>query len=339
MPDRRSCLVIAEAGVNHNGRLDIALRLCDAAKKMGADVIKFQTWKTERLITQGVAQADYQMKNTGIEESQFDMLKRLELSYDNFREIKRHCDTIGLQFASTADEEESLDFLVSLGIPFIKVGSGDIGNISFLRRIGSKGLPVILSTGISTLEDIDISVHALREGGAMDITLLHCTTSYPCAYEDVNLKAMVSLKNAFYLPVGYSDHTMGQEVSIAAAALGATVIEKHFTLDRHMDGPDHVASIEPNEFAELVKAVRRVETCLGTGIKEPAAVEKLIAPAVTKRIVARMPINKGEIFTEENVCVKRSDNGTAARHWDKVIGERADRRYGVDEGILHNLGK
>lgn len=335
MPDRQSCMVIAEAGVNHNGRLDIALKLCDAAKKMGADVIKFQTWKTERLITRGVAQAGYQVENTGVEESQFDMLKRLELPYDSFRAIKKYCDTIGLQFASTADEEESLDFLVSLGVPFIKVGSGDIGNISFLRHIGSKGLPVILSTGMSTLGDIDISVHALREGGASDITLLHCTTSYPCAYEDVNLKAMASLRETFHLPVGYSDHTMGQEVSIAATALGAAVIEKHFTLDRRMDGPDHVASIEPDEFAELVKAVRRVETCLGTGIKEPTAVEKLIAPAVTKRIVARRQISKGEVFTEENICVKRSDSGAAARHWDKVIGERAGRRYDVDEGILH----
>ncbi len=327
------CLIIAEAGVNHNGRLDLALKLCDAAKEAGADVVKFQTWKTENLLTGNVEQAEYQTQNTGKRESQFDMLKKLELSYEDFREIKRHCDAIGILFASTADEPESLDFLIDLGIPFIKVGSGDIGNVSFLRYMGSKGLPVLLSTGMSTLEDVSVSVDALREGGATDITLLHCTTNYPCPYADVNLKAMLTLRDTFRLPVGYSDHTVGREVAVCAAALGAAVLEKHFTLDCHMDGPDHAASTEPCDFAALVQAVRTAEACMGTGIKEPTAAEKRIVEVVTKRVVAKRPISQGETFHEENVCVKRNDTGALARDWDRVIGKRAARDYRPDEGI------
>lgn len=237
------CLIIAEAGVNHNGELDLALKLCDAAKEAGADVVKFQTWKTEKIITQNVSQAEYQVTNTGIEETQYEMLKKLELSYDDFRKIKKHCDEIGILFSSTADEEESLDFLIELGIPFIKIGSGDIGNIPYLRYIGRKKMPIILSTGMSSLADVDSSINALREGGATDISILHCTTNYPCPYEDVNLRAMLTLQDAFHLPVGYSDHTMGKDVAISAVTLGASIIEKHFTLDCHMEGPDHAASV------------------------------------------------------------------------------------------------
>lgn len=330
---RENCLVIAEAGVNHNGELDLALKLCDAAKEAGADVVKFQTWKTENLITQNVAQAEYQTTNTGVEESQFDMLKKLELSYEDFRIIKKHCDEIGIIFASTADEPESLDFLIDLGIPFIKVGSGDICNISFLRYMGSKGLPVILSTGMSTLEEVGLSIKALQEGGAKDITILHCTTNYPCPYEDVNLKAMLTLKETFGFPIGYSDHTVGSDVTVSAVALGAKVIEKHFTLGCQMDGPDHAASTAPKEFAELVESIRRVENCLGTGIKEPTIAEKQISKVVTKRIVAKKEIEQGELFTEENICVKRNDAGVLARHWDAVLGKCANRKYIYDEGI------
>lgn len=331
---KNQCLIIAEAGVNHNGKLDLALQLCDKAKKCGADVVKFQTWKTEKIITHNVAQADYQKTNTGIKESQFDMLKKLELSYGDFRKIKEHCDEIGITFASTADEEESLDFLIELGMPFIKVGSGDIGNISFLRYIGSKHLPVILSTGMSSLVDVDISLNALLEGGAGDITVLHCTTNYPCSYEDVNLKAMLTLKETFHLPVGYSDHTMGKEVAIAAVALGATVIEKHFTLDCNMEGPDHAASIEPKEFTELVKAIRNAELYLGDGIKKPTEVEKEISKVVTKRIVASKAIRIGDVFSKDNICVKRNDIGTEAAHWDEVIGKISEREYQENDGIL-----
>lgn len=327
------CLIIAEAGVNHNGDVETALKLCDAAKEAGADVVKFQTWKTENLLTRNVEQAEYQTQNTGKQESQFDMLKRLELSYGDFRKIKHHCDDIGILFSSTADEPESLDFLVELGIPFIKVGSGDIGNVSFLRYMGSKGLPVILSTGMSTLADVDISINALKEGGAKDITVLHCTTNYPCPYEDVNLNAMLTLRNAFHLPVGYSDHTVGRDVSVSAVALGATIVEKHFTLDCSMDGPDHAASTNPEDFAALVQAIRTAEVCLGTGIKEPTEAEKRISKVVTKRIVARTAIAKGEVLTEENICVKRNDKGVLARYWDIVVGKNATKEYYVNEGI------
>lgn len=326
-------LIIAEAGVNHNGKLDLALQLCDAAKDAGADVVKFQTWKTENLITRHVEQAEYQVINSGVKESQFDMLKKLELSYEEFKIIKKHCDDIGITFASTADEPESLDFLVELGIPFIKIGSGDIGNISFLRYMGSKHLPIILSTGMSTLGDVDVSINALRTGGAADITILHCTTSYPCPYNQVNLKAMCTLRDAFHLPVGYSDHTIGNEVAVAAVALGARIIEKHFTLSCNMEGPDHAASTEPKAFAELVKAIRNVELCMGTGTKEPTSAEKEISKVVTKRIVAKKNITSGDLFTSDTICVKRNDKGLPAKYWDMILNKRSEKSYEADQGI------
>jgi N-acetylneuraminate synthase/N,N'-diacetyllegionaminate synthase len=325
--------IIAEAGVNHNGDVNTAKQLCLAAKKAGADAVKFQTWITEKIITGDVAQADYQQENTGSDQSQFDMLKALELSYDEFREVKAYCDKIGIMFASTADEQDSLDFLVDLGIPFIKVGSGDIGNISYLRYIGSRGLPIILSTGMSTLADIEISLNALREGGAKEIALLHCTTNYPCPYDSVNLKAMDTLKNAFGLEVGYSDHTTGIEVPVAAVARGAVIIEKHFTLDRNMEGPDHKASMEPEEFRRMTEAVRNIEKALGTGIKQPTIAEKEIAKVVLKKIVAKRTIPKGKIIEEEDICVKRSGTGLPAAAWDILIGTCARRDFRADEGI------
>lgn len=327
------CLIIAEAGVNHNGDLTLALKLCDAAKDAGADVVKFQTWITEKLITRNVKQADYQSTNTGVVESQFDMLKRLELSQADFRAIKKHCDDIGITFASTADEEESLDFLIDLGVPFIKVGSGDIGNVSYLRYIGSKDLPVILSTGMSSLSDVDISVNALRAGGAKDITLLHCTTNYPCPYEEVNLRAMLTLRDAFHMPVGYSDHTVGSEIAVAAVGMGAKVIEKHFTLDRHMAGPDHLASTEPAGFRAMVDMIHHTEIALGTGIKSPTASEEAISEVVTKRIVAVADIRKDDMLTEKNIGIKRSSVGIPASCWDDVIGTLANRDYAPDDGI------
>ena len=325
--------IIAEAGVNHNGDVEIAKKLCMAAKDAGADVVKFQTWITEKIITQNVEQAEYQKENTGRDESQYEMLKALELSYDEFREVKAYCDEIGILFASTADEEDSLDFLVELGIPFIKVGSGDVGNISYLRYIGSKKLPVILSTGMSTLADVEISLQALRDGGATDITLLHCTTNYPCPYDAVNLKAMDTLKHAFGLPVGYSDHTEGMEVSVAAASIGAGVIEKHFTLDRNMEGPDHKTSMEPKAFKEMVEAIRHIETALGNGLKQPTKVEQQISKVVLKRIVAKRDIRSGQVIREEDICVKRNNTGLPANAWDIILGTAARRDYKVDEGI------
>lgn len=332
--NKEKCMIIAEAGVNHNGQLDLALKLCDAAKEAGADVVKFQTWKTEKIITKNVSQAEYQVANTGLEETQYDMLKKLELSYEDFKKIKKHCDEIGIVFSSTADEEESLDFLIELGIPFIKVGSGDIGNIPYLRYMGSKKMPIILSTGMSSLADVDISINALREGGATDISILHCTTNYPCPYEDVNLRAMLTLKEAFHLPVGYSDHTMGRDVAISAVTLGANIIEKHFTLDCNMEGPDHAASTEPAEFAELVNSIRNVENFLGDGTKRATVAEKEISKVVTKRIVASKVIEAGEPFSANNLCVKRNDVGMKASQWDFVMNRVASKRYDVDEGII-----
>lgn len=333
MNDKR-CLIIAEAGVNHNGNLDTALKLCDAAKEAGADVVKFQTWITERIITRNVSQAGYQKENTGIEESQFDMLKRLELPLEDFRIIKKHCDNIGIVFASTADDEESLDFLVDVGIPFIKIGSGDIGNVRFLRFIGEKKFPIILSTGMSGLGDVELSLNALKESGANDITILHCTTNYPCPYSEVNLRAMTTIQNAFHLPVGYSDHTIGTEIAVAAVALGARVIEKHFTLDRNMEGPDHLASTEPDAFKELVKKIRNVESAIGDGHKIPTKSESEIKKVITKRIVATRLIAAGECFTEDALCIKRNDIGTPARAWDEIIGRIAKKDYKQDEGVV-----
>lgn len=330
----KKCLIIAEAGVNHNGNLDVAKKLCLAAKEAGADVVKFQTWITDRIITKNVKQAEYQTLNTGSNQSQYDMLKSLELSYDEFEKIKKYCDEIGIIFASTADDSKDVDFLVDeLGIPFIKVGSGDIGNISYLRYVGSKKKPVILSTGMSTLSDVEISLRALQEGGADDITLLHCTTNYPCPFEMVNLRAMNTLQVAFNLPVGYSDHTIGIEIPVAAVARGAKIIEKHFTLDRNMEGPDHLASTEPEEFKKMVDEIRNVEKAFGTGIKAPTKEEKEISKVVFKHIVAKHVIREGDTIAEDDICVKRSENGLPASAWDIIIGTKARKTFSIDEGI------
>ena len=330
---KNKTFIIAEAGVNHNGDLNTALKLCDAAKSSGADAVKFQTWKTEAIITKSVAQAEYQIQNTGKSISQYDMLKALELSYDDFRKIKTYCDSIGIMFLSTADERESLDFLLELGMPILKIGSGEITNIPFLRYVGSKRLPVILSTGMSSLAEVDVAYRILQQAGTDDITLLHCTTSYPCPIETVNLKAMQTLADAFHCPVGYSDHTIGDEVAIAAVALGAVVVEKHFTLDVTMEGPDHAASTTPDDFAAMVRKIRHIEVALGNGIKMPSKEERLISQVVLKRIVALQNIAKGEIFTEKNVSVKRSDSGLSALLWDAVIGVKASKDFSIGEGI------
>ncbi len=332
--NRRRCRIIAEAGVNHNGNIDIALQLCDEAKKSGADIVKFQTWNTDKIATKSSKQAEYQKKNTGIEESQYDMLKKLELSYESFNKIKMHCDSIGILFASTADEADSLDFLTHLGIPFIKVGSGEICNVPYLRYIGSKKLPVILSTGMSTLDDIDFSLNCLMQGGAKDITLLHCSTAYPCPYDQVNLRAMLTLQKEFNMPVGYSDHTIGDEIPVAAVSLGACVIEKHFTLDSNMDGPDHKASMMPEDFRRMVEKIRHIEAGMGTGKKVPTEAEQKNIEVVRKSIVAAQSIKKNDLLTESLVTVKRVGGGIDARYWDSVIGTRAKQDYLSDDLII-----
>lgn len=325
--------IIAEAGVNHNGNVDIALKLCDAAKSAGVDAVKFQTWKTENIITKDTAQADYQNQNTERQESQFDMLKRLELSYDDFRNIKKYCETIGIQFLSTPDELESLEFLSSLGVPFLKIGSGEITNIPYLRLIGSKKMPVIISTGMSDMKDVERAYHLLLDSGASSVGVLHCTTNYPCPMNEVNLSAMQTIKAVIGCKVGYSDHTMGIVVPIAAVALGAEIIEKHFTLDRSMDGPDHAASLNPDELKQMVQAIRNVETAMGDGIKKPNDSEMAISQVVLKRIVAAREIIKGELFSADNLTVKRSDHGLSALEWDSVVGCKAKTNFQTDQPI------
>lgn len=327
--------IIAEAGVNHNGNLDMALKLCDAAKEAGVDCVKFQTWKTENICTQSAAMAAYQKENMQSEAaSQFEMLKKLELSYEHFEYIKEYCEKIGIDFLSTPDEEESLDFLMNrLDLRTIKIGSGEVTNIPYLRKIASYGRPVILSTGMSTLAQVAIAYDTLVQAGASDVTLLHCTTNYPCPYDEVNLRAMQTLKSAFNCSVGYSDHTMGIEVPVAAVAMGAEVIEKHFTLDRGMDGPDHKASLEPHELKQMVQSIRNIECSLGDGIKRPNRSEVANAMVVQKSILARCPIKQGDILSEENLTVKRAGNGISSNHWDVVIGTTAKKDYVVDEPI------
>lgn len=328
-----SVYIIAEAGVNHNGKLDLALKLCDAAKDAGVDAVKFQTWKTENIVTAQARQAAYQTENTGKEESQYDMLKNLELSYDHFRTIQNYCKKIGIDFLSTPDEEESLEFLVSLGLPFIKVGSGEVTNIPYLRKIGACKMPVILSTGMSNIGHVATAYDTLLQAGAKQVSLLHCTTNYPCPMDEVNLKAMLTLRDAFKCHIGYSDHTMGTEVPVAAVALGAEIIEKHFTLDRTMEGPDHKASLEPAELKLMVHQIRNIEAALGDGIKRPNKSEAENAKVVQKSILAKRPIKKGEVLSEENLVAKRAGAGISSVHWDVVVGTKALQDYDIDEPI------
>lgn len=326
--------IIAEAGVNHNGDKDLAFRLCDAAKVAGVDAVKFQTWKTEKIVTKSAALAEYQENNISDKgASQFEMLKQLELSYNEFVEVRNYCNQIGIQFLSTPDTEEDMDFLLGLGLPLLKIGSGEVTNIPFLRAIGKRHQKVILSTGMSTLSDVDNAYNTLLESGAKEVSLLHCTTNYPCPYNEVNLKAMQTLKAAFKCQVGYSDHTMGIEVPIAAVAMGAEIIEKHFTLDKNMEGPDHKASLDPCELKQMVDSIRNIEKALGDGIKRPNASEQKNAEVVLKRIIANKPIKKGDILGTDNLSLLRSSTGIPAKLWDLVAGKAAKRDYIEEEPI------
>lgn len=329
-----SVYIIAEAGVNHNGRLDLALKLCDAAKEAGVDAVKFQTWKTENIVTASARQAAYQTENTGVEESQYDMLKKLELSYAQFEGIQQYCKKIGIDFLSTPDEEESLAFLMNtLHLPLVKIGSGEVTNIPYLRTIASYQKPVILSTGMSTLAQVAVAYDTLLNAGAPSVSLLHCTTNYPCPYDEVNLRAMQTLKDAFKCQVGYSDHTMGTEVPVAAVAMGAEIIEKHFTLDCNMEGPDHKASLEPQELKLMVQQIHHIETALGDGIKRPNKSEAENAKVVQKSILAKRPIKKGELLSADNLTVKRAGAGISSVHWDVVVGAQAQYDFDIDEPI------
>lgn len=330
--------IIAEAGVNHNGQLDLALKLCDAAKEAGVDCVKFQTWQTEKIVTRKAEKATYQSENTNdAEESQFDMLKKLELSYEDFRLVQEHCNKIGIDFLSTPDEEYSLAFLMNeLHLPLIKIGSGEVTNIPYLRQMASYHKPIILSTGMATLAQVAMAYDTLIAAGAPSVSLLHCTTNYPCPKNEVNLRAMQTMKEGFKCPVGYSDHTMGTEIPIAAVAMGAEIIEKHFTLDRNMDGPDHKASLEPHELKYMVDCIRNIEVALGDGIKRPNPSEVEISKVVLKSIVAKVPINKGETLTANNMTIKRAGSGIPAAHWDMIVGTKALHDYDIDEPIKIN---
>ena len=329
-----SVYIIAEAGVNHNGSLDLAYKLCDAAKKAGVDAVKFQTWKTENIVAKDTKMADYQEQNTQkTKESQYDMLKELELSYNDFISLKEYCDKIGIQFLSTPDEEESLNFLSTLDLPFLKIGSGEVTNIPYLKKIGFKRKHIVLSTGMSTLADVETAYNTLINSGALSVILLHCTTNYPCPYNEVNLRAMQTLKSAFKCNIGYSDHTLGIEIPVAAVAMGATIIEKHFTLDRNMDGPDHEASLEPDELKAMVKAIRNIENALGNGIKKPNKSEIKIMEVVKKCIVASKKIKCGECFNENNITVKRAGKGISPIRWNEIIGRKAIKDFTEDELI------
>lgn len=328
-----SVYIIAEAGVNHNGSVEIAKKLIEKAKDIGADCIKFQTFITENLVTTDAKKADYQVKNTKSETSQFEMLKKLELSFEQFAELKMYCEQIGIDFLSTAFDFDSIEFLTQLGMKFWKIPSGEITNLPYLERIGRTGMPVVLSTGMCDLKETEDAVNVLKSVGCKNIVIMHCTTEYPAKKEECNLRAMDTLKEAFGFPVGYSDHTEGILAPVIAVSRGAVMIEKHFTLDRSMEGPDHIASLDVEQFAEMVKQIRMTEKALGDGIKKPSEIEILNKKVARKSIVAKCDIKKGEIFTEDNLTVKRPGNGISPMRWHEILGTSSDRDYKKDELI------
>ncbi len=325
--------VIAEAGVNHNGSLELAERFVDAAADAGADAVKFQTFIPEKVMSVYARKAEYQQAATGADESQIEMVRRLWLPYDAFTKLKARCDERGITFLSTPFDIPSLEFLLTLDMPCIKVPSGEITNLPLLLRVARAQKPVILSTGMSELDEIAFAKRTLEEGGCPEVTLLHCNTEYPTPFEDANLLAMLTLKERFGGRVGYSDHTLGITAPVAAAALGAAVIEKHFTLDRSMDGPDQAASLEPGELAAMVKAVREVELALGSGVKTVSASERKNIEIARKSIVAARDIKAGETLSEDNLDVKRPGNGVSPTKWFEVLGTKAVRDFAADELI------
>ncbi|MBI4287989.1 MAG: N-acetylneuraminate synthase [Chloroflexi bacterium] len=331
--DGDPCFIIAEAGVNHNGDFEVAKKLVDAAFEAGANAVKFQTFSTEKLVTQTAPKPEYQKRGTPARESQFSMLKSLELPLKQQRELKLYADRTGIIFLSTPYDEESVDFLVEIGAPALKISSADITNLPLLAYAASKGIPIILSTGMSTLGEVEEAVGAIRDAGSPPLALLHCNFNYPAAYEDVNLRAMGTLRQAFQVPVGYSDHTPGYEVCLAAVALGAVIIEKHFTLDRGLPGPDHKASIEPGEMRELVAGIRKVEKALGSPVKRPSGGE-IPNRAISRRsIVAAVDIAAGATISREMLTAKRPGSGLQPAHIADLVGRKARYSMSKDELI------
>jgi N,N'-diacetyllegionaminate synthase len=332
---KHKTFIIAEAGVNHNGSLDLAKNMIEAAASAGADAVKFQTFNAENLVCGDTLKAAYQKSVTDANETQFDMLRRLELDKEAHEILFNYCKEIGIQFISSPFDIEGIDLLCSLGVDIIKIPSGEITNLPYLRKIGMLGKEVILSAGMSTLGEIGEALDVIVNSGTQlcKITVLHCNTEYPTSMEDVNLLAMQTIAQTFKVKTGYSDHTLGIEVPVAAVALGASIIEKHFTLDRNLPGPDHKASMVPDELVEMVKCIRNVEIALGSRIKKPSPSELRNINIVRKSIVAGKSIRKGEIFTETNLTVKRPGSGISPMLWDDVIGNRAVRDYQPDELI------
>lgn len=315
-----SVFIIAEAGVNHNGDVALAKKLIDAAKDAGADAVKFQSFKAGHLVTRLAEKASYQTANTGNQDSQYEMLKLLELSAQVHRELFEYCMQREMLFLSTPFDIESADLLEDLGLPIYKISSGDMTNTPFLKHLAKKGKPLILSTGMSSLGEVEEALTAVYSTGNSNVSLLHCTTDYPARYEEINLRAMLTMKEAFKLPVGYSDHTDGYEISLAAVAMGAAIIEKHFTLDRTLPGPDHKASLEPCELAQMICCIRNIEKSFGSGIKTITESEKAIVGIVRKSLVTRNPIGKGQVISEADIVIKRPATGIAPRHYDEIIG-------------------
>lgn len=328
-------LIIAEAGVNHNGDIALARELVDVAAEAGVDLVKFQTFNADRLVTASARQAAYQERNTGVVESQHAMLKRLELTREMHEELISRCQRQGIQFFSTGFDTDSVDLLLELGATRIKVPSGELTNLPFLRHVGAANREVILSTGMGTLDEVAAAVAALEAAGSPRerIIVLHCTTNYPAAMEEVNLRAMTLMRESLGVRVGYSDHTLGIEVAIAAVALGACVIEKHFTTDRRLPGPDHQASLEPGELRTMVQGIRNIERALGTAAKLPSATECANRAVVRRSIVASRPIAAGEVFSPLNITTKRPGTGISPMQWDTVIGLRSPREFAADEAI------
>ena len=331
--EKKHVMIIAEAGVNHNGDLELAKTMALTAKECGADAVKYQTAVPELVISMYAPKAEYQKETTGDKESQLEMVRKLHFDFESHRKLKEYCDSIGILYLSSPFDIPSVEFLATLDLPCMKVPSGEITNYPYLVAVGKTKLPVILSTGMSVPEEIEDAVRVLKENGAGEITILHCNTEYPTRYEDANLGAMLWLREHFGCPVGLSDHTKGYECDVAAAALGATVIEKHFTLDRNMEGPDQKASLEPKELAEMVQAVRNIEAAMGSGVKAVSASEAKNKPIARKSIVAARAIRKGEILSEENLTTKRPGNGINPMRWNEVLGTKAVRVFEPDELI------
>lgn len=325
--------IIAEAGVNHNGNIETARKLVDVAVKAGADAVKFQTFKAENLVCRDARKADYQMETTDQAESQLEMLKKLELTPEMHEQLTEYCQQKRIMFLSTPFDIDSLHYLMGLGVDIIKLPSGEITNYPLLRAAGRTGKRIIISSGMSTLNEVREAVQVLKSNGSNDVIVLHCNTEYPTPYEDVNLRAMLTLKDKLNVPTGYSDHTQGIEIPIAAAAMGAVVIEKHFTLDKNMEGPDHKASLEPDELEAMIRAIRNIENALGDAQKEPSESEKRNIGIVRKSIVAKCDIEAGELFTEDNLTTKRPGTGISPMQWCQVIGQRAKRKFQADKLI------